>query len=123
MIRPIGGVVDQLGLIWVSLLVGAAISGAAVVGVLVVRREMEFVAAALGVAGFVIAAFAFAEIFQAYDRPDAALWAIGFMVAAAGGYALASTLLYRYALRSVEPRVPDVLPDDPGSLPSSWSRT
>ncbi len=106
---------NQLALIWVSLLVGAAISGAAVVGVLVVRREMEFVAAMMGVAGFVIAAFAFAEIFQAYDRPDAALWAMSFMVAAAGGgYALASTLLYRYALRSAEPRVPDVLPEDPG---------
>jgi len=108
--------VNQFAPIWVSLLVGATIAGAAVVGVLVVRREMEFVAAALGIAGFIIAAFAFAEIFQEYQRPDAALWALAFTIAAAGGgYALASTLLYRYGLRSRPPSIPETLPEDPGA--------
>ncbi len=106
---------NQVALIWVALLVGAAVSGASVVGVLVVRREMELAAALLGVAGFGIAAFAFAEIFQIYSRPDAALWALAFMVAAGGGgYALASTLLYRYGSRTTEPVLPDELPPDPG---------
>ena len=107
---------NQVALIWVALLVGAAVSGASIVGVLVVRREMELAAALLGVAGFGIAAFAFAEIFQIYSRPDAALWALAFMVAAGGGgYALASTLLYRYSTLATEPVLPDELPPDPGT--------
>jgi len=107
--------VNHFTLIWLALVVGAAISGASVVGVLVVRRELELLTALFGMIGFGIAAFAFAEIFQEYARPDASLWALAFMVAAAGGgYALASTLLYRFGVNPAAPRLPDPLPPDIG---------
>jgi len=107
--------VNHFTLIWLALLVGAAISGASVVGVLVVRRELELLTALFGMIGFGIAAFAFAEIFQEYARPDASLWALAFMVAAAGGgYALASTLLYRFGVNPAVQGLPDPLPPDIG---------
>ena len=51
-------------LISVELVVGGVITGAAVVATLVVRRAMELPCALLGLVGFGISAFAFAEIFQ-----------------------------------------------------------
>jgi len=107
--------VNHFTVIWLALLVGAAISGASVVGVLVVRRELELLTALFGMVGFGIAAFAFAEIFQEYARPEASMWALAFMVAAAGGgYALASTLLYRFGAEPTPPALPDHLPPDVG---------
>lgn len=115
MMCPRGGTVNQLAPIWVALIVGGVITGASVVATLVVRRSMELPAALLGLIGFGIAAFAFAELFEGYGRADAALWALGFMIAAAGGgYALASTLLYRFGGSPSVPTLPDPLPDDNG---------
>lgn len=106
---------NQMAGIWVALVVGAMITGASIVGVLVVRRELELLTALAGLVGFGITAFAFAEIFQIFVRADASLWALGFMLAsAAGGYALASTLLYRFGTRPPLPALPDVLPEDNG---------
>jgi len=107
---------NQLAEIWTALVIGAMITGASVVGVLVVRRDLELLTAMTGLIGFGITMFAFAEVFQSYERADAALWALGFMLASAGGgYALASTLLYRFGATPAAPPLPDVLPPDAGT--------
>ena len=116
--------------LWVSLIVGAVLFGASLVGILVARRSLEPVFAVVGLAAFGVAAWAFGELSIVYDRFDVLVYALAFGVAAfAGGYALASTLLASLAshprrltapthacLRTPAPRqsllLGDVEPDD-----------
>ena len=86
--------------LWISLVVGAVLFGVSLVAILVSRRSLEPVFAALALAAFACAAWAFGELSIVYDRFDVLLWALAFGVAAfAGGYALASTLLASLASR------------------------
>jgi len=88
--------IGQEGVLWVALLIGGIITGASVVGILVVPRVSEALCALAGILGFAGSSFALAMISDSYGRADASLYGFAFMLAAgAGGYALASTLLYR----------------------------
>lgn len=96
---------DPIQLTWVALIAGALAAGASVVGILVVRRRLELVVAVIGSIGAVSAFTASARLTSLYARPEAAVWTLVFVFAAgAGGYALASTLLYRLARESARPR-------------------
>ncbi len=80
--------------LWITLVVAAFVLGGSTVAILVVRRSAEPVFAALGLAALITGAWAFALLSELYTRLDAVIYAVGFAVAAAaGGYALASTLL------------------------------
>lgn len=86
----------QQGLLWTALVMGAVLAGASVAGILVVPRSAEASTGIAGLFGFAGATVALATITGSYGRVDAALYGVAFMIAAgAGGYALASTLLYR----------------------------
>lgn len=83
-------------LLWGALVAGAVVAGASVVAMLVVPRSAEAPCALLGLAGFAGSSVAFALLSDSYSRLDAVMYGFAFMLAAgAGGYALASTLLYR----------------------------
>lgn len=102
--------------LWIVLVLAATCLGAAFVGVLVARRALEPVFLAITLGAAVGAAWAFGSFAQVYDRLDALLYALGFAVAAAaGGYALASTLLWRLAGEQRPATIPSTLPDDNGS--------
>ncbi len=95
---------DPTRLTWLALIAGALAAGAAVVGILVVRRRLEVVVAIIGSVGAVSAFTASARLTAHYERPEAAVWSLVFVFAAgAGGYALASTLLYRLAREAGHP--------------------
>lgn len=96
-------------LVWLTLLAGGVAIGASFVCILVVRRWLEPGAAMLGMAGVTAAVYAFNHIANVYQRMDALLYALGFAIAsAAGGYALAASLLDKLAHA-----------DKPVSLPES----
>jgi len=102
--------------VWITLVFAATFTGAAFVGVLVVRRALEplFVLFTLG--ALASSAWAFGTLAQNYERLDALFYAFAFAVAgSAGGYALASTLLWRVALRERIPSLPSALPADNGT--------
>ncbi len=102
-------------LVWIVLVSGAVLAGAGTVAVLVVRQTFELPFALASITGLGAAFFAFARISQHYKSDSLALWAIAFLVAAtAGGYALASTLLYRLIPTPGHPSLPAVLPADNG---------
>lgn len=102
--------------LWIPLIAGAVLFGAALVGILVVRRSLEPVFGVAALAAFACAAWAFGELSIVYDRFDVLLWALAFGVAAfAGGYALASTLLASIAARPRRLVPPTSLPADPGA--------
>lgn len=80
---------------WILLLAGAIVAGGSVVAILVVRRSVEPLAALVGLGGAGMSLLAFSRLAASYTRPDAILWALAFLLAAAsGGYALGSTLLH-----------------------------
>ena len=80
--------------IWVALVVGAIGTGASFVGILVAKRSMEAVYAAVGLVFFILCAWGFGAVTIAYDRLDAIVYAFIFGIAGiGGGYALVSTLL------------------------------
>lgn len=101
---------------WVTLVLAATCMGAAFVGVLVTRRTLEPPFAFLALGAFAASAWAFGTLAQNYVRLDALFYAFAFAVAAsAGGYALASTLLWRLALREKTISLPSTLPADNGT--------
>ncbi|MBI5232197.1 MAG: ferrochelatase [Coriobacteriales bacterium] len=84
--------------LWIALVGGAFLAGAAFVGVLVVRRGAELIVAIGGAAGLALSAWAFSRINDVYPRVDAILYAFVLGLAAlGGGYALASALLDKLA--------------------------
>lgn len=92
--------------LWIVLVVGSTIAGVAIVGVLVVTRIHESLAAVAGLAGFAASIWAFGQLGTAYARTDVLLYALGISLAAlGGGYALCSALLDRLA---GTPRLPTV---------------
>lgn len=102
--------------LWFSLISGAIVMGLSLVAILVARRSLEPVFAAVALAAFAGAAWAFGEISIMYDRFDVLLWGLAFGIAAfSGGYALGSTLLASLAsgVRRIEP--PARLPEDNGA--------
>ncbi len=102
--------------LWTSLIAGAVLFGATLVGILVARRSLEPVFAAAALGSFAGAAWAFGELSTVYDRFDILLWALAFGLAAfAGGYALASTLLASIATRPPRLVLPAQLPPDHGA--------
>ena len=102
--------------VWILLVLAATCLGAAFVGILVARRAFEPIFFALTLGSAVGTAWAYGTLAQVYDRLDAPLYALGFAVAAAaGGYALGSTLLWRLAVTENPPSIPSPLPDDNGS--------
>lgn len=85
---------DAQALSWIALVGGAFLAGAAFVGVLVVPARGEALTALTGLASFGVTAYSLFGISSSYGRADAVFYAFGFMLAsAAGGWALASTLL------------------------------
>lgn len=107
---------SQYAPLWGSLILGAVVFGVSLVAILVSRRSLEPFFAAVAIAAFSLAAWAFAEISIVYDRFDVLLWALGFgMAAFAGGYALASTLLGSIASRPRRLSAPSTLPPDNGT--------
>jgi protoheme ferro-lyase len=92
--------VTNEALVWIALVVGAIGTGAAFVGILVAKRSMEGLYAALGLLSFVVCAWGFGGVTVAYDRLDAIVYAFAFGLAGiAGGYALVSTMLSILARR------------------------
>lgn len=102
---------DLQTLTWVVLVAGAAIAGAAFVGVLVVPARGEALVATLGLIGFGLAAYSLVDITTRYSRIDAVLYAFAFILAgAAGGWALASVLLGRLSVAEESVVAPEELP-------------
>ena len=102
---------NHLVLLWLALVCGSVLIGASIVALLISERALEPVSAVSALLGFVAASWGFGQIATSYGDLDAVGYALFFgAAAAAGGYALASTLLSRLALRSKPPQVPDTLP-------------
>lgn len=85
----------QTVLTWLVLIAGSFLTGASLVGILVVRRIAELPVALAGAVAFGAAIFFLGTLPARYARPDAALW--GFVIMAGfaiGGYAVASASLH-----------------------------
>ncbi len=105
---------DNVTLAWVALVVCAIVAGAAVVALMVARTSLEPLCAFMGIVGLGGSIYALARISTTYDSAEIALWAFAFVIAgAAGGYALASTLLHVLARRIRAETLPANLPQDP----------
>jgi sirohydrochlorin ferrochelatase len=103
---------NHLVLYWLALVAGSVLTGLSIVALLIAERAFEPVAAVASLLGFVVASWGFALIVISYPGADAIGYAALFGIAgAAGGFALASTLLAHIAFRSKPPRVPETLPD------------
>lgn len=95
--------------IWIALVGGGIIAGAALVAVLVSQRSFEPLFGVLALGGFAFAVWGFGAVSSTYDRLDAVGYALVFGLAGtAGGYALASTLLGTLATRA-RPMSPDLM--------------
>ncbi len=93
---------------WIALVAGSLTAGVAIVGVLVVRRSFEPLAVALFLAGAAIAAYSLVTITAAFPASEFVLYAVAFLLAAAGGgYALASSLLLEVGRRTARLDIPD----------------
>ena len=104
---------QQIPGMWTTLIVGAFLTGACMVAVLVTRRSAERLFGVAGIAAFFSAAWAFGLLSEAYARLDAVLYAVAFAIAAAtGGYALASTLLGMLSRPTRTPAELSALPAD-----------
>jgi sirohydrochlorin ferrochelatase len=91
-------------LYWFTLVAGSVVMGASVVALLIAERTLEPVSAVSAVLGLVAASWGLGQIATSYAGADAIGYALFFgAAAAAGGYALASTLLARLALHSRPP--------------------
>jgi hypothetical protein len=94
--------------LWLALVCGSVLSGASIVGLLVSERTLEPASAATALLGFVLAAWGLGQLTAAYQGLNAVGYALFFAAAAAaGGYALASTLLPHVTLSRTPPLVPD----------------
>ena len=103
---------NHLVLIWLALVGGSVLTGVSIVALLIADRGLEPVAAVSAFAGFASFAWGFGQITATYDGLEAVGYALVFGAGAvAGGYALASTLLARLALRHKTRPVPDELPE------------
>ena len=103
------------GYIWIVLLGGSLVAGAAFVGVLVVRPRSELITAVTGIGSFALSAYSLVAVASIYSRADAVLYGFAFMVAGViGGWSLASSLLGRLAAPLSELHSPDALPPDSG---------
>jgi protoheme ferro-lyase len=101
--------------IWIVLLGGALVAGAAFVGVLVLRPRSELILSVAGIGSFALSAYALVAVASIYARADAVLYAFAFMIAGVvGGWSLASTSLGRLAAPLVEIERPQALPPDTG---------
>lgn len=95
---------DQVTLSWIALVSGALATGAAFVGLLVVRRSSELLVAATGFLAFALSSGAYISLVNHYGRFDAMLFGFAFIVASVGGgYALASSALDRLAREPAKP--------------------
>jgi protoheme ferro-lyase len=79
---------------WIGLSLGAFAAGAAIVGILALRRAFEPLIALLGAIGMAVAGWSLVAVGQAYGTPQVITFAVLFAIATgAGGYAFASALL------------------------------
>jgi len=102
---------DHFIVIWLALVFGSVLFGSSLVGLLISERMLEPFSVALSLLGFAAAAWGFGQITTIYEGLEAVGYALFFGAAAvAGGYALASTLLARIALRPTIPSIPETLP-------------
>ena len=103
---------------WVGLSLGAFGAGAAVVGILALRRAFEPLIALLGAIGMAVAGWSLVAVGQAYGTPQIVTFAVLFAIATgAGGYAFASALL-DYLARPTPP----VAALDPNDITGTESR-
>jgi protoheme ferro-lyase len=103
--------VSDVTLSWIGLSLGAFVAGAAIVGILALRRAFEPLIALLGAIGMAIAGWCLVAVGQAYATPQAVTFAVLFAIATgAGGYAFASALL-DYLARPALPMSP-LAPED-----------
>ncbi len=90
---------------WIGLSVGAFVAGAAIVGILALRRAFEPLIALLGAVGMAVAGWSLVSVGQYYGTPRIITFAVLFGIATgAGGYAFASALLDYLARPTVPPR-------------------
>jgi sirohydrochlorin ferrochelatase len=103
--------VNHVVAIWLGLLGGTVLTGAGIVSMLVAERTLTPVAGTATLLGFVGAMWGFGEITNYYAGLHAPGYAflIG-LGGLAGGYALASTLLFRLASRHRHKALPTALP-------------
>ena len=96
---------------WIGLSLGAFVAGAAIVGILALRRAFEPLIALLGAVGMAVAGWSLVSVGQEYGTPRVITFAVLFGIATgAGGYAFASALL-DYLARSA-PALPPLSSDD-----------
>lgn len=104
---------NHLAVLWITLALGALVTGSSLVAVLVAPRRTEALFAVLGVLAGATALTTIGAIEDSTGRPDAPIYAIAFLLGfAGGGYALASTSL----LRRSQPPIPT--PDADSDHPS-----
>jgi len=102
--------------IWITLVLGAFLTGVSMVAVLVARRSAERLFLAVGIISFTASVWSFALLTESYARIDAVLYAVMFAVAGTvGGYSLASTLLGVLARHSPSMGPIGALPEDTGT--------
>ncbi len=103
---------DSQSIWWTIAVASSLVSGVAVVGLFVARRPLEPVAAITIVASGAVSAAALARIGELYQRGDAVFYALALVLAGfAGGYALASTMLFRLARPLAPIELPSTTPD------------
>jgi sirohydrochlorin ferrochelatase len=99
---------NHVVLYWVALIAGSVLMGASIVALLIAERALEPLAAVSALLGFVAAAWGLGSIATSYQGADAVVYSFAFGAAAlAGGYALASTLVARLAVRGRPLTVPE----------------
>jgi len=102
---------NHMVVIWLALVCGSVLAGASIVALLISERALEPLSAVSVMVGLACAAWGFARITTTYDGIEAVGYGLLFgAAAAAGGYALASTLLAHLALHPKLPVMPRVLP-------------
>ena len=107
---------NHVVLYWLALVAGSVVLGASVVALLIAERTLEPVSAVSAVLGFIAASWGLGQISASYAGADAIGYALFFGAGAiAGGYALASTLLARLALRSRPPAIAEDLAEEESS--------
>ncbi len=100
---------SELTAAWIGLSIGAFVAGAAMVGILALRRAFEPLIALTGAVGMAVAGWSLVSVGQEQGTPQAIAFAVLFGIATAGGgYAFASALLDYLAkplprLRPVDP--------------------
>ena len=85
---------NDVTLAWISMSLGAFAAGAAIVGILALRRAFEPLIAMLGAIGMAVAGWFLVAVGQSSGSPQIVTFAVLFAIAVgAGGYAFASALL------------------------------